>query len=168
MSHYHFISSLQYSTVQYQQRRGGGGGGVLPDFKFLFSFLCAADHGLDWPLRKKVYFLGLATNTLNMRKNNIGEHHSPRRFAVVRAIIDRPRALRALIITAHASRRRSSSTPTPIITDHDTMVLSYDDWRRLSIRITLCDRRREKTPSITFLVIIFDYFVGWAGYYSTS
>ena len=49
-----------------------GGGHALPDFLFLFSFPCPAeDHERDYlsPC-KKVVFLGLATNTLNIIRNN--------------------------------------------------------------------------------------------------
>ena len=34
------------------EQREGGGGGALPDFLFLFSFPCSADHERDWPPRK--------------------------------------------------------------------------------------------------------------------
>ena len=47
--------------------RGGGGGGALPNF---FFFSCSADHERDWPPCKVVFF-GLATNTLNVRNNNV-------------------------------------------------------------------------------------------------
>ena len=40
---FYFISSVP------SEQRGGGGGGV-PNFPFLFSFLCSANHERDWPL----------------------------------------------------------------------------------------------------------------------
>ena len=46
----------------------GGGGGAARLFIFLF-FPCSADHERDWP-PCKVVFLGLATNTVNVRSNN--------------------------------------------------------------------------------------------------
>ena len=46
-----------------------GGGGALPDFLFFILFPCSADHERDW-LPCKVLFFGLATNALNVRKNN--------------------------------------------------------------------------------------------------
>ena len=42
---------------------------MLPDFFHLFSFPCSADHERDWP-PCKVFFFGLAINTLNVRNNN--------------------------------------------------------------------------------------------------
>ena len=42
---------------------------MLPDFFLLLSFPCSADHERDWP-QCKVFFFGLATNTLNMRNDN--------------------------------------------------------------------------------------------------
>ena len=58
--------------------RGGGGGAKLP---FLFSFLCSANHGRDWPLLlcKKSSYVGLATNTLNLRNNNIERYSIQKR-----------------------------------------------------------------------------------------
>ena len=50
-----------------EQRAGGEGGGALPVFFFFFP--CSADHERDWPPYQVVFF-GLATNTLNVRKNN--------------------------------------------------------------------------------------------------
>ena len=47
----------------------GGGGGYAARLFLLFSFPCSADHERDWP-PCKVVFLGLATNTLNVRNNN--------------------------------------------------------------------------------------------------
>ena len=35
-----------------------GGGGMLPDFLFLFSFPCSADHERDWPPCKVSFFSG--------------------------------------------------------------------------------------------------------------
>ena len=55
---------------------GWGGGGVLPDF---FFFPCSADHERDWPPCKVVFFVGLATNTLNVR-NNCSEGQDAFRF----------------------------------------------------------------------------------------
>ena len=48
--------------------RAGGGGYAARLFLF-FSFTCSADHERDWP-PCKVFFFGLATNTLNVRNNN--------------------------------------------------------------------------------------------------
>ena len=45
---------------------GGWGGGYAARLFLLFSFPCSADHERDWP-PCKVVFLGLATNTLNVR-----------------------------------------------------------------------------------------------------
>ena len=47
----------------------GGGGGYAARLFLLFSFPCSADHERDWP-PCKVVFLGLVTNTLNVRNNN--------------------------------------------------------------------------------------------------
>ena len=38
------------SPVPSEQRVGGGEGGGVPNFPFLFSFLCSANHERDWPL----------------------------------------------------------------------------------------------------------------------
>ena len=48
---------------------GGGGWGYAARLFILFSFPCSADHERDWSPCKVVFF-GLATNTLNERKNN--------------------------------------------------------------------------------------------------
>ena len=47
---------------------GGGGGGMLPDFSFCYIFpVQQTTSGIG----RKVVFFGLATNTLNVRNNNI-------------------------------------------------------------------------------------------------
>ena len=68
---FYFISSVP------SEQRGGGGGGV-PNFPFLFSFLCSANHERDWPLLcdKVVLLSSLAANTLNLRNQNIIERYS--------------------------------------------------------------------------------------------
>ena len=47
---------------------GVGGGGNVARLFLLFSFPCSADHERDWP-PCKVFFFGLATDTLNVRNN---------------------------------------------------------------------------------------------------
>ena len=52
------------------------GGGYAARLFLLFSFPCSADHERDWPPRK-VVFLGLATNTLNVSNNNNKRFDTP-------------------------------------------------------------------------------------------
>ena len=50
----------------------GGGGGYAARLFILFSFPCSADHERGWPPCKVPgSFFGLATNTLNVRNNNM-------------------------------------------------------------------------------------------------
>ena len=48
-----------------------GGGGCAARLFILFFFPCSADHERNYPPCKVVFF-GLATNTLNVRNNNLG------------------------------------------------------------------------------------------------
>ena len=65
--HIHVDASRDFFLLFFSERAawGEGGGGALPDF---FFFPCSADHDRDWP-PSKVFFFGLATNTLNVRNN---------------------------------------------------------------------------------------------------
>ena len=58
---------------------GGGGGGYAARLFLLFSFSCSAEDERDWPPCKVVFF-GLATNTLNVRNNEVG---NPFKYYVV-------------------------------------------------------------------------------------
>ena len=62
------VISYFYFYFSERAARAGGGGGCQTFFFFFFP--CSADHELDWP-PCKVVFLGLATNALNVRNNNI-------------------------------------------------------------------------------------------------
>ena len=67
-----FFITSDLRTLDLPSGEGVNRGLLLPDFIFLFSFPCSADHERDGIgyYRVKKYFLGLAINKLNVRNNN--------------------------------------------------------------------------------------------------